>query len=510
MHEVQPSKARKNIIGIELGTNSTRLARFNDAGKAEICYNAEGSDNTPSVILFYRSTGVIVGTEAKKCLGAGIGGNAFAEFRRDMGTDKSWQLDNRTITPVELTGILLKKVVTDYTEQYGEPDTIAITWPANFRHEQREATKEAVIRAGLNIDNVHFIEEPTAAALYYATDKPLSGKYLIYDFGGGTFDVTLIEAQGNDITVLYQDGVQQLGGKDLDAALFKIIGDKFRSKTGDEFDAIDCNFSKLDIESAKTTLSIKDKTQIRLVSGRYGCVTIDISRNEFKAAISHLVSQTEMACENALRCGKDDPSQYVKKTEIKEIFMCGGTSFAPAVQDSIEKLFGKKPTVKNPDQAIALGAAIYAAINTPGLTGLQYGATVDITVSMKAPYYIGTSVISNSGSIRNETVIAKGTPIPCSVERIYSTSIDNQSNVQFDVTQSVIEESNPDYVQTIWKGKYTLPPGYQTDLPIKVIFSLDINGFLGVKIKIDGPNGGDDLLGIGAKLIPPGPKPISY
>jgi len=504
MHEVKP---KKHIIGIELGTNSTRVARFNDAGRAEITNNSYGSPITPSVIHFETSGEVIMGAEAKKFLGTRTP-NVFAEFKREMGTDKSWRLGNRLITPTDLTAMLLKKVVADYDEQYGQPDTVVITWPANYRNEQREATKEAAIRAGLKVE--YFIEEPTAAALYYATDKLLSGKYLVYDFGGGTFDVTLIEAQGNDITVLYQDGVQQLGGKDLDNALTKIIGDKFRSKTSDEFDAIDCNFTKLHIEEAKHTLSTRDKTQIRLVSAKHGPIVIDLSRDEFEAGISHLVSQAEMACENVLRCGKDDPSKHVKKSDIKEIFMAGGTSRVPAMQASIERLFGKKPLVKNPDQAIALGAAIYAAINTPGLTGLQYGATVDITVSMKAPHYIGTTVFSNDGSARNETVIAKGTPIPCSVEHIYCTSIDNQAYFQFDVTQSAVDESNPDFVSTIWSGKFALPPGCRAGLQIKVILSLDNNGLLSVRIKIDGPDGGDDLLGIGAKLIPPGPKPLSY
>jgi len=501
MHEVQPSKKQKHIIGIELGTHSTRVARFNEAGKAAICYNSEGYDATPSVVQFYRSGGVMVGTEAKKFIGCGIG-NIYAEFRREMGTEKSWTLDNRTITPIELTAILLKKVIADYTAQFDLPDVIAITWPANFRNEQREATKEAVIQSGLNINNVHFIEEPTAAALYYATEKPLFGKYLIYDFGGGTFNVTLIEAAGNDITVLYQDGVQQLGGKDLDAALLKIIADKFNAKTGIKFDSIDCHFSKVDIEYAKTALSIKDKIQMRLISARCGPVRIDITRNEFEAGISHLVSQVEMACENVLRCGKDDPSQYVEKSDIKEIFMCGGTSRVPAIQNSVERLFGKKPTVKNLDQAIALGAAIYAAINTPGLSVFQEEGLPDIDVKLVAPHYIGTTVFSNDGSARNETVIAKGTPIPCSVERIYYTSTDNQANIQFDVTQSAVEESNPDFVSTIWSGKFTLPPGCRIGHPVKTTFCYDANGCFKFKINTTRPNDEGDGPSITVDLIP--------
>jgi molecular chaperone DnaK len=479
--------SNKHIIGIDLGTTTTLVARFNEAGKAEITQNDEGTDITPSVIQLDSSGGVIVGTEAKKFLGQSMP-NVFAEFKRDMGTDKSWVFENKTVTPIELSALLLKKVVADYANQYGQPDTVVITWPANYRNEQREATKEAAARAGLKVE--YFIEEPTAAALYYATDKPLSGKYLVYDFGGGTFDVTLIEAQGNDITVLYQDGVQQLGGKDLDAALLKIIGEKFRAKTNDDFDVLDCNFNKLDIESTKHTLSTRDKTQIRIVSNKHGPIAIDLSRDEFEAGISHLVSQAEMACENVLRCGKDDPSQHVKKSDIKEIFMAGGTSRVPAMQASVERLFGKKPTVKNPGQAIALGAAIYAAINTPGLSGLQRSAVAGIDVSLITPHFFGTSVLENDGSgVYNDTVISKGEKLPCKVSRTYCIVRDNQTRVKCDVTQSAIEERNLEFVTTIWEGDLPLPQGRQAGHPIEVIYEYDINGTMKCSFKDNGPGG---------------------
>ena len=465
-----------NIIGIDLGTTTTLVARFNEDGKPEIAKNSEGSSITPSVIQIDDTGAVIVGTEAKKFLGTGTP-NVFAEFKRDMGTDKSWPVGGKNVTPVELSALLLKKVVADYAEQFGQPQSVVITWPANYRNEQREATKEAAARAGLKVE--YFIEEPTAAALYYSTDKALDGKYLVYDFGGGTFDVTLIEAHGNTIDVLYQDGVQQLGGKDLDLALLKIIGDKFRGKTGDEFDAVDCNFDKLAVEGAKHTLSIKDKTSIRLVSGKHGPIAIDLTRDEFEAGISHLVSQAEMACENVLRCGKDDPAGHVKKSEIKEIFMAGGTSRVPAMQASVERLFGKKPIVKNPDQAIAMGAAIYAAHKSSGgtLNALQARAVADIDVSLIAPHFFGTSCLEEDGSgVFNDTVISKGAKLPCREERTYYTVSDNQTKVNCDVSQSAIEERNVEFVTKIWEGSLELPSGRPAGQPIKVTYAYDING----------------------------------
>ena len=187
MREIEHSHRTANIIGIDLGTTEVRVARFNEAGKAEITTNSEGSRVTPSVIQIEADGSVVVGTEAMKFLRTGCP-NVFAEFKRELGTDKSWTVGSKRITPVELTALLLKKVVADYADQFGQPQTIAITWPANFREEQRVATREAAERAGLRA--VHFIEEPTAAALYYAQDDALDGKYLICDLSGGTFYVT--------------------------------------------------------------------------------------------------------------------------------------------------------------------------------------------------------------------------------------------------------------------------------------------------------------------------------
>ena len=466
-----------NIIGIDLGTTTTLVARFNEAGKPEITNNVDGNPITPSVIQVEDSGAVIIGAEAKKFLGTGTPG-VFAEFKREMGNkDKSWPAGGRNVTPVELSALLLKKVVSDYAEQFGQPQSVVITWPANYRNDQREATKEAAKLAGLNVE--HFVEEPNAAALYYATDTNLDGKYLVYDFGGGTFDVTLIEAHGNSIDVLYQDGVQQLGGKDLDNALLKIIGEKFRAKTGDEFDAVDCNFDKLAIESNKHTLSSRPSVSIRLVSAKHGPIAIDVSRDEFEAGISHLVSQAEMACENVLRCGKDDPAQHVKKSDIKEIFMAGGTSRVPAMQASVERLFSKKPKVKNPDQAIALGAAIYAAHKASNgtLNVLQARAVADVDVGVIAPHFFGTSVLEEDGSgLFNDTVISKGTKLPCREERTYFTADDNQTNVNCDVTQSAIEERSPEFVTKIWEGSLKVPGGRPAGQPIKVIYAYDLNG----------------------------------
>ena len=473
-----------NIIGIDLGTTTTLVARFNEAGKPEITTNSEGSRITPSVVQIEDNGNVIVGTEAKKFLGTGTA-NVFAEFKRVIGEPgKSWHVGGKEITPEDLSALLLKKVVQDYAAQFGQPDSVVISWPANFRNEQREATKAAVAKAGLKVE--YFIEEPVAAALYYSMQNSLDGKYLVYDFGGGTFDVTLLEAHGKDIKILYHEGVQQLGGKDLDEALNKLIGEKFRTKTGDAFDAVDCNFTKLDTESAKHTLSTRDKTAVRLVSAKHGPVAIEVTREEFESAISSLVSQAEMACENVLMCGHTDSSQHVKKSEIKEVFMAGGTSRVPVMQRSMERLFGKPPKVLDPDAAIALGAAVYSAFNAAGgvLNPLQRKAVEDVDVSLIAPHFFGTSVLEDDESgLFNDTIIRKGTELPCEESRQYGIVRDNQTNVNCDVTQSAIEERNPEYVTKIWEGNLPLPPGLSRGSPICVTFAYDINGTMKVKFR---------------------------
>ncbi len=469
MREIEQSNRAANIIGIDLGTTEVRVARFNEAGKAEITNNIEGTPITPAVIQLEDDGTVIVGSEAKKFLGTGCP-NVFAEFKRVLGTSKSWTVGSTRITPVDLTALLLKQVVADYSDQFGQPLSIVITWPANFRQEQRAATKEAADRAGLR--TVHFIEEPTAAALYYAQDGALNGKYLICDLSGGTLDVTLCQAHGNAVRILCQDGIQQLGDKDIDYALLKVIAAKFLALTGEEFDAIDCNFSSLDIQSAKKNLNTRDRTSIILVSARHGVLRVEVTRRDFENCIAHLIAQVEMACENVLRLGSEDPFKQVMKHEIRDVFMAGEVARMPAMQASMERLFGRKPKVKNPDQAVAMGAAIYAAHKTQphSLNVCQARSVADIDVSLIAPHFFG--LISTNwltGESTNITIIRKGERLPLS--RTYKVNADPRGYLPtICLTQSAIEETSPEYVTKIWEGElHRCAPNAEIDL----VFSYD-------------------------------------
>jgi molecular chaperone HscC len=472
MREIEHSRSAANIIGIDLGNTEIVLARFNEAGKPEITNNAEGTPVTPSVIQIDEAGNVIIGLEAKKFLGTATA-NVFAEFRREMGTEKSWVVGSKIVTPVELSALLLKKVVADYADQFGQPQSIVITWPAYYRNDQREANRIAAARSGLKA--VHFISEPAAAALYYSTDIALDGKYLVYDFGGGSLNVTLIEAYGYEITVLHQDAVQQLGEKDFDDALLKVIGVKFRAKTGDKFDAIDCNFGNYALESITESLLTRSSVQIRLLSAKHGPVSIEISRHEFDASISHLIAQAEMACEHVLRCGKEDQAHHVRKSEIKEVFMTGGISRIPAIQASVARLFGKNPKVKNPTLAIAMGAAIYAAFKSSEgtLNTFQARAIAQVDVIDIAPYFYGLIHADwLTGEARNITIIPRGVRIPHA--RTIKVNADHRGYLpRICLTQSAIEESNADFVTTIWEGElHRFAPYAELDL----VFSYDEHG----------------------------------
>ena len=234
------------------------------------------------------------------------GEHVFLEFKRDLGTGVSHPAFGRRVTPLDLSALMLRKVREHAAAAHGPVDLAVITIPANFTNAAREATLEAARRAGFG--TVHMINEPTAAALAYARGQrqPLDGLYAVFDFGGGTFDVSLVRAKGMAVEVVFTEGVQRLGGKDFDAKLTALVADKFRAATGDELRPGDCEFGKADAEALKHRLSARETVRLPLRSSRHGRVAITVTRAEFEAAIAGLVAQAEMACEGVLlRAGLD-------------------------------------------------------------------------------------------------------------------------------------------------------------------------------------------------------------
>jgi molecular chaperone DnaK len=463
-----------NIVGIDLGTSTTAVARFKTEGVAETTGNVDGDPLTPSVVHIEADGVITCGKEAKKLVGLGHD-NVFAEFKREMGSSQTWEVNGRAITPEELSAVLLKQVMNDYVQQFGQPDTTVISWPANFTDRQKVATQEAARRAGLTVQ--HFINEPTAAALYYTLGLKLNGTFLVYDMGGGTFDVTVVEVKGFDIRVIFSEGVPRLGGADMDAAMLGLIGRKYTQLTGEAFDRVDCNLSQLDIESPKHSLSTRTSTEIRPISQTRGPVKMTITRDEFEEAIRPLVQQAEKACLDMLAANNIDPAS------LREVFMVGGTSRIPALQDSVQKLFGRKPVIREPDHAVARGAAIYAALKTdPGkLTQLQRNAIGAVKVIDITPHYFGIGMHEQHSTSYhfNKILIDKGLPVPHSVVKRFCTSQgENKTGIQLIITQSQRAERDISKVKILHNKYVPINPHGNAGDPIEVTFSYDANGMM--------------------------------
>jgi molecular chaperone DnaK len=464
-----------NIVGIDLGTSTTMVARFNDSGLAESTNNVDGDLHTPSVVQVEADGVVLCGKEAKKWVGMGREG-VFAEFKREMGRQPDWAAHGRRLNPEDLSGYLLKWVMADYANQFGAPDSIVISWPANFTDGQKKATQEAARRAGLTVQ--HFINEPTAAALYYTLTLKLEGTFLVYDMGGGTFDVSVVEVKGRDVKVVFSEGVDRLGGVDMDQAMLGLIAGKFKAQTGADFDREDCSFTSLDLESPKHALSTREDTSFRVVSALHGPVKIAVTRAEFEAAIAPLIRKAETACDEMLKANR------IEKSALREVFMVGGTSRIPALQASVQKLFGRKPVIREPDHAVARGAAIYAALKTdPAKLGpLQKINVGDTKVIDITPHYFGLALHEphSSTALFNRVLIEKGLPVPYSiVKRFHTSEGENRTGIQLIITQSPKPEREIAKVKVLHNRSIPIRPNGAIGELIEVTFSYDQNGMMG-------------------------------
>jgi molecular chaperone DnaK len=324
--------------------------------------------------------------------------------------------------------------------------------------------------AGLKVDFI--INEPTAAALAYAfqSGKELSGTFVIYDLGGGTFDCTVAKISGQDIEILTSEGVSKLGGKDFDTELTNIISKKYKEQTGKEIDLLEFNSNHA--EDLKKRLTTRGKASAR-ISGE----VIPITRDEFNAGITNLILQTELAVETALY------RLDIKPSDITDVILVGGSTRIPAVQESIKKIFSKESKLfGNPDESVALGAAIYAAYKSDAknLNPLQKQAISKLSMSEAAPHFFGTITWAEgaSGKLKksNSIIISKDEKIPCSITEPYYTLSDNQTIVRCTVTQSSAEETDPQFVSIIWEGELKIQGGRPAGQEIKVTYSYTEDG----------------------------------
>ena len=452
-------------VGIDLGTTFSAVAYIDDAGRPAIVHNDDGANVTPSVVEITGEGQFCVGESARK--GLFVNPNCVGRFKRDMNNPNAlYEVNGENYTPHKLSAIVLKKLAQNAASVIGDIGNVVVTIPANFANEGRDATLRAAKEAGLNVE--HIVNEPTAAALYYAykSGEELSGTYAVYDLGGGTFDISIIHVEGQNVEVLAANGISRLGGDDLDEALCKLVKEKFKAQTGEDLD--DADFTKNDAEEEKKSLSKREKIVCRVAKQM-----IEVTRDEFEVAISAAISQAQMLCEATVGEVNLTPDQ------LKGVFLVGGSTRIPAVRESVRKTFKQEPvSTANVDEVVALGAAIYAAYKSDrsNLNAIQKKAVEKIRVDERTAMCFGTLVLNGqNGDLYNDVIIPKNEKVPCTVTRSYSTVSDGQENIDITITESRAAERDPTFVKKIKEGNLGLPGGRPAGQEIKVEYSFDAN-----------------------------------
>jgi molecular chaperone DnaK len=462
------------IIGIDLGTTNSCVAVM-EGGEPVVIPNAEGNRTTPSVVAFSKTGERLVGQVAKRQAVTNPDRTVMS-IKREMGSNHKVNIDNKQYSPQEISAMILQKLKTDAEAYLGETITQAvITVPAYFNDSQRQATKDAGRIAGLDV--LRIINEPTAASLAYGLDKEADQKILVFDLGGGTFDVSILEIGDGVFEVLATNGNTRLGGDDFDMRVVDWMVDEFRKDQG-----IDIRNDKMAMqrlreagEKAKIELSSVTTTNINLpyiTADATGPKHLDVTLTgaKFDELTADLVEKTVGPTKNALA------DAGLKPSDIDKILLVGGSTRTPAVQDMVRKYFGKEPFKGiNPDECVAIGAAIQAAVLTGDVTGLLL---LDVT-----PLSLG---IETMGGVFTK-IIDRNTTIPTKKSQVFSTAADGQTQVEVHVLQG--ERELAQYNKTL--GKFILDgiaPAPRGVPQIEVTFDIDANGIAHVTAKDLGTN----------------------
>jgi len=461
------------IIGIDLGTTNSCVAVL-EAGVANVIPNPEGGRTTPSVVAF-KNGERIVGEAAKRQ--ALTNPNTISSIKRLMGTNEKVEIDGKKYTPEEVSAMILG-YMKDYAEKYlGEKVTKAvITVPAYFNDAERQATKNAGKIAGLEVERI--INEPTAASLAFGLDKQDKNQtILVYDLGGGTFDVSILELGDGIFEVKSTAGNNKLGGDDFDNKLMDYIVSEFKRENGVDLSKDKMAMQRLKeiAEKAKKDLSGVTQTQISapfISQGEDGPLHIDmtLTRAKFEDLIRDLVDSTLEPVRKAIRDAKVD------KKDIDKVLLVGGSTRIPMVQELVEKELGKKPSHEvNPDEAVAMGAAIQGGVLT--------GDVNDIVLLDVTPLSLGLETLGGVMTV----LIERNTTIPTSKSQIFSTAADNQPAVDIHVLQG--ERSMAQDNKTLGHFQLTGIPAAPRGVPqIEVKFDIDANGIVNVTAKDLGTN----------------------